>query len=121
MDQEHIFTELGKYTITLIVSDGKDQSLAKRQIEVIEIGGSIIIEAEHSLTVEIQYVFENMGPGDVEDLFCLIEVPQTHHPYQVVMDRRSNYEKRDQLFNDEFNIIAQFNLGKLAQGSFRYG
>ncbi len=116
MDQEHIFTELGKYTITLIVSDGKDQSLAKRQIEVIEIGGSIIIEAEHSLTVEIQYVFENMGPGDVEDLFCLIEVPQTHHPYQVVMDRRSNYEKGDQLFNDEFNIIAQFNLGKLAQG-----
>ena len=116
VDQEHTFSEVGKYTITLIVSDGKDQSLVKRQIEVVEIGGSIIIEAEHSLTVEIQYVFENMGPGDVEDLFCLIEVPQTHHPYQVVMDRRSNYVEGDQLFNDEFNIIAQFNLGKLAQG-----
>lgn len=116
VDQEHTFTELGKYTIMLMVSDGKDQSLVKRQIEVVEIGGSIIIEAEHSLTVEIQYVFENMGPGDVEDLFCFIEIPQTHHPYQVVMDRRSNYAKGDQLFNDEFNIIAQFNLGKLAQG-----
>ena len=52
-----IFTEVGEYTITLIVSDGKEQSLAKRQIEVVEINGSIIIEAEHSLTVEIQYVF----------------------------------------------------------------
>lgn len=116
MDQEHTFTETGKYTITLMVSDGKDQSLAKRQVEVVEIGGSIIIEAEHSLTVEIQYVFENMGPGDIEDLFCLIEVPQTHHPYQVIMDRRSNYVEGDQLFNDEFNIVAQFNLGRLAQG-----
>ncbi len=115
-DQEHTFSEVGKYTITLIVSDGKDQSLVKRQIEVVEIGGSIIIEAEHSLTVEIQYVFENMGPGDIEDLFCLIEVPQTHHPYQVIMDRRSNYVEGDQLFNDEFNIVAQFNLGRLAQG-----
>jgi hypothetical protein len=116
MDHEHTFTETGKYTITLTVYDGKDQSLAKRQVEVVEIGGSIIIEAEHSLTVEIQYVFENMGPGDIEDLFCLIEVPQTHHPYQVVMDRRSNYVEGDQLFNDEFNIVAQFNLGRLAQG-----
>ncbi len=116
MDQEHTFTETGKYTITLTVYDGKDQSLAKRQVEVVEIGGSIIIEAEHSLTVEIQYVFENMGPGDIEDLFCLIEVPQTHHPYQVIMDRRSNYVEGDQLFNDEFNIVAQFNLGRLAQG-----
>jgi len=116
MDQEHIFTEAGKYTITLIVSDGRGKSLAKRQIEVIEIGESIKVEAEHSLTVEIQYVFENMGPGDAEDLFCLIEVPQTYHPYQVVMDRRSNYAEGDQLFNDEFNIISQFNLGRLAQG-----
>ncbi|MFC2145196.1 transglutaminase domain-containing protein [Actinomycetota bacterium] len=116
MDQEYIFTETGKHTITLIVSDGKDQSVAKRQIEVVEVCGSIIIEAEHTLTIEIQYVFENMGPGDVEDLFCLIEVPQTHHPYQVVMGRRSNYVEGDQLFNDEFNIIAQFNLGRLAQG-----
>jgi len=116
MDQEHTFTELGEHTITLIVSDGRDQSLARRHIKVVEIGGSIIIEAEHSLTVEIQYVFENMGPGDAEDLFCLIEVPQTHLPYQVVADRRSNYEEGDQLFNDEFNVIAQFNLGKLARG-----
>ncbi len=115
-DQEHTFTEIGKYTITLTVSDGKDQSQVKRQVEIIEAGQSIITAAGHSLTVEIQYVFENMGPGDVEDLFCLIEIPQTHHPYQVVMDRRSNYQEGDQLFNDEFNIIAQFNLGKLARG-----
>ncbi|GAG00557.1 unnamed protein product, partial [marine sediment metagenome] len=110
-DQEHTFTEIGKYTITLTVSDGKDQSQVKRQVEIIEAGQSIITTAGHSLTVEIQYVFENMGPGDVEDLFCLIEIPQTHHPYQVVMDRRSNYQEGDQLFNDEFNIIAQFKLG----------
>jgi hypothetical protein len=116
IDQEHTFTETGRYTITLLVSDGKDQSLIKRQVEVVEIGESILIEAEHKLTVEIQYVFENLGPGDAEDLFCLIEVPQTHHPYQVVMSRRSNYAEGDQLFNDEFNIIAQFNLGKLARG-----
>lgn len=115
-DQEHTFTEIGKYTITLTVSDGKDQSQVKRQVETIEAGQSIITAAEHSLTVEIQYVFENMGPGDAEDLFCLIEIPQTHHPYQVVMDRRSNYQEGDQLFNDEFNIIARFNLGKLARG-----
>jgi PKD repeat protein len=115
-DQEHTFTEIGKYTITLTVSDGKEQSQVKKQVEIIEAGQSIITAAEHSLTVEIQYVFENMGPGDVEDLFCLIEIPQTHHPYQVVMDRRSNYQEGDQLFNDEFNIIAQFKLGKLARG-----
>ncbi|MCJ7665727.1 MAG: PKD domain-containing protein [Actinobacteria bacterium] len=115
-DQEHTFEELGKYTITLTVSDGKDQSQVKRQVEVIEAGQSIIIAAEHSLTVEIQYVFENTGPGEAEDLFCLIEVPQTQHPYQVVLDRRSNYQEGDRSFNDGFNIIARFNLGELAPG-----
>ena len=116
MDQEHIFTETGRYTITLTVSDGKEQSQVKRQVEIIEAGQSIVIAAEHNLTVEIQYVFKNMGSGDIEDLFCLIVVPQTHYPYQAVIDRRSNYQEGDQVFNDEFNIIAQFNLGGLASG-----
>ncbi|MCD4670650.1 MAG: transglutaminase-like domain-containing protein, partial [Actinomycetia bacterium] len=33
--------------------------------------------------------------------------------------RRSNYQERDRLFNDEFNVMAQFNLGRLKQGKIK--
>ena len=68
-------------TLLLTVSDGKTEAVLKKQIEVVEIDDSIIITGEHNLTVDIQYTFTNNGPGDVEDLFCLMEVPRTYLPY----------------------------------------
>jgi len=88
----------------------------KKQVEVVEIDNSIIITGEHSLTVEMQYTFTNNGPGDIQELFCLMEVPRTYLPFQMVFERRSNYGKRDQVIQDGFNVIAQFNLGGLREG-----
>lgn len=116
---EYTFSGTGRYEVTLTVSDGKEDTVIVKQVEVVEIGESIIISDEHSLTVEIQYTFRNNGPGDVEDLFCLIEVPRTYLPYQAVLGRRSNYQEEDRLFNDEFNVMAQFNLGRLDQGKIK--
>ncbi len=113
---EHIFEETGKYTITLTVSDGTADTILKKQVEVVEIDNSIIITGEHSLTVEMQYTFTNNGPGDIQELFCLMEVPRTYLPFQMVFERRSNYGKRDQVIQDGFNVIAQFNLGGLREG-----
>jgi len=113
---EHTFTRTGKYEVILTVSDSRDHSTVVKQVEVLEIGESINITGKHSLTVDIQYTFRNNGPGDVRDLFCLMEVPRTYLPYQAVLDRRSNYREGDRLFNDEFNVLAQFNLGRLEQG-----
>jgi len=118
-DLEYTFSGTGKYEVILIVSDGKENTVTAKQVEVVEIDESIIISGEHSLTVEIQYTFRNNGPGDVEDLFCLIEVPRTYLPYQAVLGRRSNYQEGDRLFNDEFNVMAQFNLGGLKEGEIR--
>lgn len=115
-DLEYTFNDTGKYEVTLIVSDGLDQSTVIKQVEVVEIDENIIISKKHSLIVEIEYTFHNNGPGDVEDFFCFMEVPRTYLPYQTVLDRRSNYQEGDRLFNDKSNVLAQFNLGSLKQG-----
>lgn len=116
VDFEYVFTDTGKYEVVLVVSDGNVETVLKKSIEVVEVDENIVVTGEHRLTVEIQYTFTNNGPGDVEDLFCLMEVPKTYLPYQVILDRRSNYGERDQLLRDEFNVVAQFNLGGLRQG-----
>jgi hypothetical protein len=116
---EYIFEETGKYTVTLTVSDGITDTTLKKQVEVVEIDNSIIITGEHSLTVEMQYTFTNEGPGDIQELFCLMEVPRTYLPFQVVLERRSNYRKGDQVIQDGFNVIAQFNLGGLKEGEVK--
>jgi hypothetical protein len=119
MALEHIFTETGIYTVVLTVADGITDTAVKKRIEVVDIDSSIIITREHSLTVEMQYTFTNNGPGDVQELFCLMEVPRTYLPFQAVMERRSNYREGDQLIQDGFNMIARFNLGSLQEGKTR--
>jgi transglutaminase-like putative cysteine protease len=116
---EYTFEETGIYEVTLYVSDGNLETLLKKKVEVVEIDDSVIITGEHSLTVEVQYTFTNNGPGDIEELFCLMEVPRTYLPYQVILDRRSNYREGDQLIQDEFNVVAHFNLGGLQQGKIK--
>jgi len=119
MALEHIFAETGIYTVVLTVSDGITDTAVKKRIEVVDIDSSIVITREHSITVEIQYTFTNNGPGDVQELFCLMEVPRTYLPFQEVMERRSNYREGDQLIQDGFNTIARFNLGSLQEGKTR--
>jgi len=105
-DLEYTFSRTGKYEVVLTVSDNQDHSAVIKQVEVVEIDESIFISSKHSLTVEIQYTFRNNGPGEVDDLFCLMEVPRTYLPYQAVLDRRSNYQEGDRLFNDKSNVLA---------------
>ena len=45
-----------------------------------------------------------------------MEVPRTYLPFQVILDRRSNYDKEDRLIQDGFNVVAQFNLGGIREG-----
>ena len=68
------------------------------------------------MIVGVEYIIKNSGPGRVYDLMCLVEVPRTYLPFQIIENRKSNYSEKDDLFTDDCNLIAQFNLGSLKEG-----
>jgi len=43
-------------------------------------------------------------------------VPQTYLPFQIIEKRKSNYSETDDLYTDDCNLIARFNLGSLQEG-----
>ncbi|MBN2073551.1 MAG: PKD domain-containing protein [Actinobacteria bacterium] len=112
----YTFFEEGDYSITLKVFDGTGESVVTKTVRVIETNRSIMVTREHQLTLKIEHTFKNRGPGDIRDLFCLIGVPQTYQPYQVVIDRKSDYAESDEVFAEGYNVIAQFKLGDLEAG-----
>ena len=64
----------------------------------------------------IKYIITNNGPVEIEDIMYLVEIPQTYQPFQVIKNRKSNYKETDDLYTDDYNLIARFNLGNLAVG-----
>ncbi len=112
----YLFEDVGDYEIFLSVSDGIDASFDSRAIEIGEIDRYIIPEEEHSCIVEIEYTLGNKGPGDITDILCAVETPQTHYPFQVVTKRMSGSQNFKELFDDNWNLITLFELGNLAEG-----
>ena len=112
----YIFDEPGEYLITLMVSDGKDTVTVSKKIYLAEPDSHFLITKSHEATVDMEYIITNNGPADIEDIICLLQIPQTYQPFQIIKVYKSNYGKADELYSDEYNVIARFNLGNLSTG-----
>jgi hypothetical protein len=115
-EKDYVFDSTGEYNIVLTVYDGTESATASRRIFLVEPNENIIRIKAHDMIVGIEYIIKNEGPGGVDDLMCLVEVPQTYLPFQIIENRKSNYSERDDLYTDDCNLIAQFNLGSLQEG-----
>jgi hypothetical protein len=112
----YIFDNDGEYKITLIVDDGSDTVTVSKKIYLVELNENILVTKAYEMTVGIEYTIINNGPGDIEDVMCLFEVPQTYQPFQIIKSRKSNYGETDDLYSDDYNLIARFNLQNLSAG-----
>lgn len=112
----YIFNSTGDYLIKLTANDGSDTVTVSKRIQVVEFTENILVTAEHELTVSIEYIIKNNGPVSIEDIICLIQIPQTYQPFQIIKDCRYNYSKEDYIYSDDYNLIARFNLGDLEAG-----
>ncbi len=112
----YVFSSTGEYEIILTVYDGSESTSISRKIYLIEPNEHIIKTKAHEMVVGIEYIITNTGPGGVYDLICLVEVPQTHQPFQIINNWKSNYSETDDLYTDDCNLIARFNLGSLQAG-----
>jgi hypothetical protein len=113
---DYVFNSTGEYDIVLTVNDGTESASVSRKIFLVEPNENIIITKAHDMIVGIEYIIKNEGPGGVHNLMCLVEVPQTYLPFQIIENRKSNYGEKDDLYTDDCNLIAQFNLGSLQEG-----
>jgi hypothetical protein len=113
---DYVFGSTGEYDIVLTVSDGTESASVSRKIFLVEPNENIIITKAHDMIVGVEYIIKNSGPGRAYDLMCLVEVPQTYLPFQMIEKRKSNYSEKDDLYTDDCNLIAQFNLGSLQEG-----
>jgi len=112
----YIFENIGEYNIVLTAHDGIESTAVSRIIYVTEPGEYIIKNSAHEAEVRIEYIITNNGPVEIEDIMYLVEIPQTYQPFQVIKNRESNYKETDDLYTDDYNLIARFNLGNLAVG-----
>ena len=112
----HIFDGPGNYVITLVASDGKDTVTVEREVYIAEAGSHFIVSKYHEATVGVKYIITNNGPVDIENIFCLIQVPQTYQPFQTIKNCNFSYNKTDEIYSDDYNLIAKFDLGSLSAG-----
>src|SRR4030042_5329124 len=112
----YIFDEPGEYLIILMINDGKDTVTVSKKIYLAEPDSHFLITKSHEATVDMEYIITNNGPADIEDVICLLQIPQTYQPFQIINGYKSNYGKADELYSDEYNVIARFNLGNLSAG-----
>ncbi len=112
----YIFEDTGEYLITLVVDDGSDSVTISKRIYLAEISRGILAKRSYDVTVGMEYIIKNNSPVTLENIICLVQVPQTYQPFQIIKNIRSNYSKKDDIYSDDYNIIAMFDLGDLEQG-----
>jgi len=112
----YIFNSTGKYEITLTVDDGTSIAEASKQIYLVEFPENISIKREYEITVGIEYTIINEGPGDIKDITCLFEIPQTYRPFQIIKSIKSGQGKTNDIYSDDYNLLARFDLGDLSAG-----
>ncbi len=112
----YIFNSTGKYEITLTVDDGTSMVEASKQIYLVELPENISIRREYEITIGIEYAIINKGPGDIKDITCLFEIPQTYRPFQIIKSINSGPGKTDDIYSDDYNLLARFDLGDLSAG-----
>jgi hypothetical protein len=112
----YIFEDTGEYLIKLVVDDGSDSVTISKRIYLADISVGVSATGFYDVTVGIEYLITNDSPVELEDVICLLQIPQTYKPFQSIKNIRSNYSKKDDIYTYDYNIIARFNLGNIAPG-----
>lgn len=112
----YIFDSTGEYEIILTVDDGTSKTEVSKQIYLIELPENVLIRRAYEMTVGIEYIIINEGPGDINDVTCLFEVPQTYRPFQSIKGIESGPGKIDDIFTEDYNLITKFELSNIPAG-----
>ncbi len=112
----YIFNGTGEYEIILTVDDGTSTAKVSKQIYLIELPENVLIRRAYEMTIGIEYTIINEGPGDINDVTCLFETPQTYRPFQIIKSIESGQGKIDDIFTSDYNLITRFDLGDLPAG-----
>ena len=115
-ETSYVFDNVGEYIIELTVSDGIFSDTTSKSIRIIEPTGLIIPLKEHRGSIEIEYIIENKGPGDLVNVQCRVEVPKTRLPFQIVEECSTNSKNVEELIDDMGNLIYKFSLKDIAEG-----
>ncbi len=108
----YYFKEDGEYEIKLIVTDGTESSEAIETITITDKKQPVEIVKKHNFIVEIEYKLINNGPGDLDDIKCLMRIPQTYYPFQVINGYTPNIGKTTEVFDNNWNLFANFKFDR---------
>ncbi|MCL6088036.1 MAG: PKD domain-containing protein [Actinobacteria bacterium] len=116
---KYIFKEPGAYTITLKASAGLASDEAIATIWVVEYMDNLRILNKHNCIVEVEYILQNNGPGNLKDVTCGVDIPTVIEPFQeinsITTELKDYKEKKDK----NSNTFYKFYLGKISDGSSR--
>ena len=104
----HYFEGPDEYDVRLIVNDGEENSEAEETIIVSEKISPIASKVDHTFIVEIEYSLINNGPGSLKDIECLMRIPQTYYPFQIITEYKPNNENTVEVFDNEWNVLVKF-------------
>ncbi len=104
----YYFDEAGEHTVRLIVDDGLESSEVSKTIAVAKRNSPIISEVNHTFTVKIEYILINNSPGSLKDIECLMRIPQTYYPFQIVNGYETNIKNISEVLDNEWNELVNF-------------
>ena len=102
------FDEPGFYEITLDVSDGDIMDSITEKIHIADINEPIEDIDPHSFNIEIEYILENNGQIPLKDIECLMRVPLSYEPYQLIEDMTVNVPIADEIYDNHRNKLLRF-------------
>jgi len=119
-DRESIayyFDEAGTCEVVLIVSDGDMTDTKTETVSAVEKDLPLVLKNECDFTVEIEYILENNGPGDLKDIECFMKTPQTYYPFQMINSVAPGILNTEELFDNNWNLLTHFYFdGTLPEG-----
>ncbi|MHB1275053.1 MAG: transglutaminase domain-containing protein [Candidatus Humimicrobiaceae bacterium] len=113
----YIFKEPGAYTITLKASAGLASDEAIATIWVVEYMDNLRILNKYNCTVEVEYILQNNGPGNIKDVTCGLDIPTAIEPFQEINSITTELEDYKEEKDKIENIFYKFYLGKINEGS----
>jgi PKD repeat protein len=102
------FNDPGLYEVTLVVSDGELSDTAAEKISVADINEPIEQVKTHLFDIEIEYILDNQGQLPLTDIECLMRVPLSYEPYQVINDITTSFPVSDEIYDNHKNKLLRF-------------
>ncbi len=102
------FSDPGLYELTLVVSDGELSDTAAEKISVADINEPIEQVKTHLFDIEIEYILDNQGQLPLTDIECLMRVPLSYEPYQVIGDITTSVPVSGEIYDNHKNKLLRF-------------